>query len=128
MRVLLDTHAVLWWVDQDQFLSTAAHAIIADPTNELVLSAATIWELAIKVGLKKLSLSLPYGQWLTQAIADLDASILPITIAYADRQLRLPPHHGDPFDRLLIAQALVENIPLLSIDAIFDRYDVARLW
>lgn len=128
MRVLLDTHAVLWWVDQDQFLSSTAHATIADPTNELVLSAATIWEIAIKVGLKKLSLSLPYGQWLTQAIADLDASILPVTIAYAERQLSLPHFHGDPFDRLPIAQAFVENIPLVSVDTVFDRYGVARLW
>ena len=128
MRVLLDTHAVLWWVDQDHFLSPTAHATIADPANDLVLSAGTIWEIAIKVGLKKLSLSLPYRQWLTQAIADLDASILPVTIMYADMQLRLPHHHGDPFDRLLIAQALVDNIPIVSIDTVFDQYGVVRVW
>ena len=70
MKVLLDTPAVLWWVDQDHFLSPTAHATIADPTNDLLLSAGTMWEIAITVGLKKLSLSLPYHQWLTQAITD----------------------------------------------------------
>ncbi len=128
MKLLLDTHAVIWWVDQDHFLSPAAHAAIGDPANELLLSAGTIWEIAIKVGLAKLALSLPYRQWLEQAMADLGVTVLPVTVEYADVQATLPFHHRDPFDRLLIAQAIVENVPLVSRDAIFDQYGISRVW
>ena len=128
MRVLLDTHTVIWWVDQDHLLGAAARAAITDPANELLLSAGTIWEIAIKVALGKLSLSMPYRQWMTQAMKDLGATLLPITIEYADAQARLPLHHRDPFDRLLIAQAQVDDVPLISGDAIFDQYSIARLW
>jgi PIN domain nuclease of toxin-antitoxin system len=128
MMLLIDSHPLIWYVDQDRLLSQAAHAAITDPANELLLSAATIWEIAIKVGLKKLTLSLPYGQWMTKAVADLGLSILPITIEYADKQAALTRHHGDPFDRLLIAQALVENSPVVSADPQFDAYGVTRIW
>lgn len=128
MRLLLDTHAVIWWVDQDHLLSPAAHAAIADPQNELLISAASIWETAIKAGLGKLSLSMPYRQWMNQAIADLRAFILPITVDYADVQAGLPNHHGEPFDRMLVAQVKVEGIAIVSSDAIFDQYGVTRIW
>jgi len=128
MRVLLDTHAVIWYVDQDHLLGPSAHATISDPANVLLLSAGTIWEVGIKVGLNKLSLSLHYRDWMNKAIADLGLSVLPICVEYADAQACLPRHHGDPFDRLLAAQALVENIPLISSDPIFDLYDVKRIW
>jgi PIN domain nuclease of toxin-antitoxin system len=128
MRLLLDTNALIWYVDQDHLLSPAAHAAITAPQNDLLLSAAAIWEVAIKVGMKKLTLSLPYRQWMQQAIADLGLSVLPITIEYADVQAALPWHHRDPFDRLLIAQALTEHCALISVDAAFDPYGVARVW
>jgi PIN domain nuclease of toxin-antitoxin system len=128
VKLLLDTHTVIWWVDQDQLLSPTAHSVLADPANDLLLSAGTIWEVAIKVGLAKLSLSLPYGQWFSQAIADLEATILPVTVEYADVQAQLPSHHRDPFDRLLVAQAMVENVPLVSTDTIFDQYGISRVW
>jgi PIN domain nuclease of toxin-antitoxin system len=128
MRLLLDSHALIWYVDQDHLLSQAAHAAITDPNNELLLSAATIWEIAIKVALKKLTLSLPYRQWMNQAIADLGLSVLPITVEYADAQAGLPDHHRDPFDRLLIAQAITEGVSIVSADATFDSYSVTRLW
>lgn len=128
MRLLLDTHAVIWWVDQDHLLSPASYAAIADPANDLLLSAGTIWEIAIKVGLAKLSLSQPYRQWLLQAMANLRVTVLPVTVEYADVQAGLPHHHRDPFDRLLIAQAFVENISLVSNDEVFDQYGVTRLW
>jgi len=128
MRVLLDTHAVIWWVDQDSLLSITSHAAIADPENELLVSAATVWEIAIKLGMEKLSLSMPYRQWMNQALAGLQASLLPITVAYAERQLELPSHHRDPFDRLLIAQALVEEVAVVSADATFEQYGVTRIW
>ncbi len=128
MRLLLDTHALIWYVDQDQLLSQDAHAAITNSVNDLLLSAATIWEIAIKVGLKKLSLSMPYRQWMNKAIADLGLTVLPITVDYADAQSRLPARHGDPFDRLLAAQAKVEDVPIVSSDAVFDNYGVSRIW
>src|SRR4051794_23849764 len=128
MRILLDTHALIWWVDQDHLLTASAYAAIQDPSNEVLLSAATVWEMAIKVGVGKLNLSLPYRPWMEKAVLDLGAEILPITVEFADAQTRLPHHHRDPFDRLLAAQSLTENIPLVSADAIFDRYAVSRLW
>jgi PIN domain nuclease of toxin-antitoxin system len=128
MRLLLDTHALIWYVDQDHLLSASAHAAITDPANDLLLSAGTIWEISIKVGLKKLSLSMPYRAWMNKAIADLGLTLLPITVEYADVQAGLPRHHGDPFDRLLAAQAQVENTPLVSSDPIFDQYGLKRIW
>ena len=128
MRLLLDTHALIWYVDQDHLLSASAHAAITDPANELLLSAGTIWEIGIKVGLNKLSLSMPYREWMNKAIGDLGLTLLPITVEYADVQAGLPRHHGDPFDRLLAAQARVEDIPLVSSDPIFDRYGLTRIW
>ena len=128
MRVLLDTHALIWYVDQDHLLSPSAHAAITSADNDLLLSAATLWEVSIKVGLKKLALSLPYRQWMNKAIADLGLILLPITVDYADVQAGLPRHHGDPFDRMLIAQAQVENVPLVSADAILDQYGINRIW
>jgi PIN domain nuclease of toxin-antitoxin system len=128
MRLLLDSHTLIWWVDQDRLLSQAAHAAITDPANDLLLSAATIWEIAIKVGLGKLSLSMPYREWMSQAIADLGVTVLPITVEYAHVQANLPKHHGDPFDRLLVAQAQVENVSIVSDDPDFDQYGINRLW
>jgi PIN domain nuclease of toxin-antitoxin system len=128
MRLLLDTHALIWYVDQDHLLSASAHAAITDPANDLLLSAGTIWEIGIKVGLNKLSLSMPYRQWMNKAIADLGLTLLPINVEYADVQAGLPRHHGDPFDRLLAAQAVVENVPLISSDLVFDQYGLKRIW
>ncbi len=119
MRLLLDTHAVIWWVDQDHLLSAPAHKSITDSSNDLSVSAATIWEIAIKVGL---------GQWMEQAIDELEAVVLPITVVYADTQANLPGHHRDPFDRLLLAQAISEQIPIVSNESIFDSYGVDRIW
>jgi PIN domain nuclease of toxin-antitoxin system len=128
VRILLDTHALVWYVDQDHLLSPAAHAAITDPANTLLLSAGSIWELAIKVGLNKLSLSLPYRTWIDQAMVDLGVTILPITAGYADIQMTLPYHHRDPFDRLLAAQAKVGNVSLVSTDPIFSQYGISCIW
>ncbi len=128
MRHLIDSQSLIWYVDQDHLLTAAAHAAITNPANDLLLSAATVWEIAIKVGLRKLPLSMPYRQWMTKAIADLGLVLLPITVEYADVQAGLPTHHRDPFDRLLAAQALVESVPVISADAIFDQYGVRRIW
>ncbi len=128
MKLLLDSHAVIWWVDQHGLLSPTARSAIADPNNDLLVSAATIWEIGIKVGIGKLKLSQPYLSWMNFAIADLRATTLPITVEYTDVQANLPDHHGDPFDRLLIAQSLSDELTLVSNDSMFDGYGVNRLW
>ncbi len=128
MRLLLDTHTLIWAVDDPSKHGHAAASILEDPKNELLLSAGTIWEISIKVGIGKLSLSLTLRQWLEQAMSEMGLVVLPITVAYSDVQSRLPAHHGDPFDRLLVAQAQVDGVPLISSDAIFDRYGVSRIW
>ncbi len=112
MRLLLDSHTVIWWVDQHKLLGPRAHAAIADSSNALLLSAATIWEIAIKVGIGKLSLSLPYREWMTQAMNDLGAAVLPITIEYADVQAGLAAGHGDPFDRRWLRRRSWSKSPL----------------
>ena len=128
MKLLLDTHTLIWAVDQPSLLGPQAKSALEDLANSLLLSAATIWEIAIKVGVNKLTLSLPYRQWMTRAMNDLGVTILPVTVEYAGVQATLPFHHRDPFDRLLIAQALVENIPLVSNDALFEQYGISRVW
>jgi PIN domain nuclease of toxin-antitoxin system len=128
VRLLLDTHTLLWSADDPSKLSPAADAALKDPANDLLLSAATVWELAIKVGLGKLTLSMPYRKWMETAIADLHLSILPVTVEYAERLSVLPPHHNDPFDRLTVAEALVAGIPVVGTDAAFDAYGVTRIW
>ncbi|HZU35863.1 MAG TPA: type II toxin-antitoxin system VapC family toxin [Gemmataceae bacterium] len=128
MRHLVDSQSLIWYVDQDHLLSAPAHAAITDPANDLMLSAASVWEIAIKAGLGKLTLSLPYRQWINQAITDLDLSVLPITVDYADVQRGLPRHHGDPFDRMLVAQAIAEGIPIISTDGRLGSYGITRVW
>jgi PIN domain nuclease of toxin-antitoxin system len=92
------------------------------------VSAATIWELAIKTGLGKLTLSMPYRQWMEGAIVDLNAAVLPITVQYADVQATLPRIHGDPFDRMLVAQSQAEQIALVSNEILLDQYGIVRIW
>jgi PIN domain nuclease of toxin-antitoxin system len=126
--VLLDSHTLFWAVDAPANLSPTALTTLQDASNDLLVSAATLWEVAIKVSLGKLTLSQPYRTWMNQALADLGASILPITVEYADAQVALPYHHRDPFDRLLVAQALVDGIRVVSGDSQLDLYGVNRLW
>ncbi len=128
MRLLIDTHTLFWSVEEPTKVSASAMRAIQPLTSELLLSAAAIWELSIKVGQGKIRLSMPSRLWVEKAIADLKLNILPITVKYAERQSTLPPHHKDPFDRLMIAQALVEGIPIVGVDQAFDPYGVTRIW
>jgi PIN domain nuclease of toxin-antitoxin system len=128
VRLLLDTHTLFWSADDPSKLSATAMAALQDANNDRLLSAATIWELAIKLGQGKITLSKPYRQWMETAITDLKLGILPITLEYAERLSVLPPHHKDPFDRLMIAQALVDGIAVVGVDAAFDAYGVTRIW
>ncbi len=128
MRGILDTHALIWAVDDPERLSTASRVFIADSDSDRLLSAGSVWELGIKIGLGKLRLSLPFLAWMNQAVTDLRLTILPITIACAELQSTLEFHHHDPFDRLLVAHSRIEEAAVISSDAIFDRYAVSRIW
>ena len=128
MEFILDSHTLIWAMDDPAKLSQRATALIRDPDILLDLSPATYWEIAIKVALRKLPLSMPYRLWMDTAIATLDLRILPITLDHSERVTVLPFHHRDPFDRMLAAQSLTTGVPLLSGDVIFDAYGVNRVW
>ena len=115
-------------MDDPRQLRPRVEQEVADRRNGILVSAATIWEIAIKVGLGKLQLSLPYLKWMERAFAVLDAQMLPVTVEYAAAQMRLPHHHGDAFDRMLAAQALADRLTLVSVDSVFDLYGASRLW
>ena len=126
--MLLDSHAFLWFVWDDPLLSPAAKQRIEDPANPKWVSVASCWEIAIKAGLGKLRLGEPATTFLPRELATNHFSLLRIELAHATLVETLPPHHKDPFDRLLIAQAIIEKRPLVSVDAVFDEYGVTRLW
>ncbi len=128
MKFLLDTHAFLWFVLNDLSLSPIARNLIIDPLNEIFLSPATHWEIAIKVSIGKYQLPGPFESWINTQIRTNDFQILSIEVAHTALVTTLPFHHKDPFDRLLISQSLVEKIPIISTDGIFDSYGVSRLW
>jgi PIN domain nuclease of toxin-antitoxin system len=127
-RLLLDTHALLWYVLNDPQLSATARALIDDPAQDVLVSPASYWEIAIKLSIGKYTLAVPYEDFMRQAIDGNDFEILPIEPRHTAALVTMPYHHRDPFDRLLIAQALVENLPIVSIDTAFDPYGVTRLW
>lgn len=128
MRLLLDTHALLWFYLDDPHLSLAARTAILDPGNDKFVSPAAYWELAIKVSVGKYALSESVEDFLQHAILDNGFVILPIEPAHVARVAVLPFHHKDPFDRLMIAQALVEGCHVVTSDVRFDAYSVTRLW
>jgi PIN domain nuclease of toxin-antitoxin system len=128
MRLLLDTHAFLWFVLHDGQLSAHTSALIADPLNDVAISPASYWEIAIKISLGKYQLHEPYQPFMEREIAHNQFSILPIEPKHTATLTTFPFHHRDPFDRLLVAQAMVEQIPLISCDPILDAYPIMRLW
>ncbi len=128
MRLLLDTHTFLWFTLDDPLLTTNALKLIVDPNNEILISPISYWEIAIKISIGKYSLSEPVAQFFEREIAGNQFDILPIQPQHVGPLASLPFHHRDPFDRLLIAQAIVEQIPVISADLAFDAYPVQRLW
>ena len=128
MRLLLDTHAFLWFIMGSANLSVNARALIENPANERLLSVASLWEIAIKTSLGKLALSSPFGDLIPEQLSLNGIDLLQIKVDYLSTLTALPFHHRDPFDRLIIAQSLVEKIPVVSIDGAFDTYGVTRLW
>ena len=127
MRVLLDTHVFLWWINDDPRLSTNAREVIVDGENDLLFSVASVWEMAIKQNLGKLSIEGSLGPYLTRYLTDM-ATVVPVSLRHAVSVAELPNLHRDPFDRLLVAQALVEEVPLVSGDVEVSRYPVETIW
>ena len=128
MKLLLDTHAFLWFIMGSPNLSADARALIEAGANEKFLSVAGLWEIAIKVSIGKLSLAAPFGVLIPQQLGLNGIELLNISAGHAAVVSTLPFHHRDPFDRLLIAQAMVEQVPVVSVDTAFDAYPVKRLW
>lgn len=128
MRLLLDTHTLLWFTVGDALLSSTALALINDAGNDKLVSPASYWEIAIKVSIGKLALHRSYEDFIDHAIRQNGFDILPVEPRHASRVAGLPFHHKDPFDRLLIAQALTDDIAIVGADPLFDRYGVKRLW
>jgi PIN domain nuclease of toxin-antitoxin system len=128
LRLLLDAHTLLWAAWDHPNLSSAAKDLIRDRANELWLSDGTLWELAIKISLRKLTITEPLNVFLDRLIMEYDIRSLHISVEHCARLTTLPHHHRDPFDRLLVAQGLVEQISILSGDAVMDAYGISRVW
>jgi len=128
MRALLDTHALLWFVLGDAQLSATAKSCILKAATTKLVSPASYWEIAIKISLGKYALTQPYVDFMRRAVEGNGFEILHIDYRHAAALIDLPMHHRDPFDRLLVAQAMVENIPIISNDPSVDAYAVTRLW
>jgi PIN domain nuclease of toxin-antitoxin system len=128
MKYLLDTHTFLWWCLGAEQLSPRAHTIIADGRNEIYFSAASAWEIAIKAGKGRLLLPEEPGHYVASRMHQHHFQALPVHISHALRVYDLPPRHMDPFDRLLIAQCLMESLPLITKDEEIRRYDVEVVW
>lgn len=128
MRVLLDTHVFLWWLDSDRRLSKRARTLVANEETEVLVSAASAWEISIKAACGKLPGALDVAADVLGCIRAQRFVPLDLTVLHAQRAGSLPALHGDPFDRALIAQSLVEGVPILSDDTVFDGYGVTRIW
>jgi PIN domain nuclease of toxin-antitoxin system len=128
MRALLDTHSFLWFLAGDSRLSESARQIVADLENEVLVSTASLWEIAIKVSIGKLRLARVYEEFIPEQIERQQIAVLGIDVAHLAAVSKLPLHHRDPFDRLIIAQALTERVPVISVDEVFDVYSVQRVW
>lgn len=128
MQALLDTHTFLWFIRDSPQLSVKAREIIEDTANDVFLSIASPWETGIKVSAGKLTLDRPVDTFFEDFMQLSRVTMLPITLVHIARVSVLPFHHRDPFDRMLVAQSLTENIPLVSADAALDAYGITRLW
>jgi PIN domain nuclease of toxin-antitoxin system len=127
MKALLDTHTFLWAIAEEGRLSRRAQQIYTGP-NHLWLSVASLWEILIKVRIGKLPLPEPSGPYLLRKLAENRIEVLPIKLDHVLRLESLPLHHHDPFDRILIAQSLEEDLPLVTADTVFEKYPVKLLW
>jgi PIN domain nuclease of toxin-antitoxin system len=128
MKVLVDTQSWLWMQTSPERLNEDALTLVNDPTTDLLLSAASSWEIAIKYGLGKLPLPSAPAEYVPDRMRSSGVTALPVTHSHALHMAQLPPHHRDPFDRLLVAQAQLDNLTILTSDTIFKHYDVRVCW
>ena len=128
MILLLDTHTFLWFISGDATLSGKARALIESESNNKLVSIASLWEIAIKNSLGKLPLAKPFEQFIPEQLQINGFDVLGLTVGHTARLVQLPFHHRDPFDRILVAQSLVENLSLVSNDVALDAYGIGRLW
>jgi len=128
MKLLLDTHSLLWFIAGSSDLSSHAKSSIENPSNEKFVSIVSVWETAIKVSIGKMSLTQPFDDLFPHQLQINGFDLLPVKIEHTSIVTSLPFHHRDPFDRLLAAQAMSESMTLVSIDEVFDDYNVPRLW
>ena len=128
MRVLLDTHALLWWLSDDPALTRPARKIIADTRNTIIVSAASAWEIGTKVRLGKLPTANDLAADFSGHLDRDGFQLLAISAEHGIRAGLLPAPHKDPFDRMLIAQAQAENVPIISVERLFEQYGVRRIW
>jgi len=128
VKLLLDTHCFLWWFANDPRLGPAARELVGDGENDVYLSAASSWEIAIKVSLGKLTLPEPPDAYVPNRLAAQSMKGLPIEHVHALRVASLPAHHQDPFDRLIVAQSQIEKLPVLTVDEKIAAYEVEAIW
>ena len=128
MRLLLDTSSFLWFVAGSDRLSGKARELMEDFDNELVLSVASLWEMAIKASIGKLELLRPFDQFIPEKLEENEIDILHISLPHLSEMMALPFHHRDPFDRLIIAQSIFENLPVIACDSIFKNYSADIIW
>ena len=128
MRLLLDTHTFIWFAFNAKELSVSTRELLEDAASELYFSHASVWEMAIKASIGKLSFSQKVVDFVSAQVQKDDIQLLPIELSHIALVESLSLHHRDPFDRLLIAQAQAENLTVVSVDAAFDPYGVSRLW
>jgi len=127
MNLLLDTHALLWFLSGDQRIPLKTVATVADTSNDCYISIASLWEVSIKLGLGKLSLDFSFREF-PQKLELIEVRQLPMTISHLDRLRSIPNHHRDPFDRLIISQAIEEDMTVVTKDPVFREYPVQVLW
>jgi PIN domain nuclease of toxin-antitoxin system len=128
MRLLLDTHTFVWFIEGSLELSTTARDLIEAADNEVLLSMASMWEMAIKGSIGKLEFSEPFETLIPEQLSLNKIDLLNIQLIHVVQVHSLPLHHRDPFDRLIVSQALVEKIPVIGRDGAFDAYGITRLW
>jgi len=128
MKILLDTHSFLWFISGDSNLSQAGRSIIEDETSERFLSVASLWEMAIKISIGKLKLTSRFQDLIPYQLDRNGIKLLNINIDHTAQLISIPFHHRDPFDRMIIAQALAEELPVVSADESFDAYSISRIW
>lgn len=128
MKVLLDTHTFLWWITDDNRLSSSAREIITNGDNELFLSAAAGWEIAIKAQLGRIKLPKEPHSFIAEQLRLNSIQSIPIHMSHALHIYSLPNHHRDPFDRMIVAQAQLEDLAILTMDSQIARYEIKVIW